>query len=274
MRFLLWLVLAGALGYAGVLGALYVFQRRIVFQPDPSTPDLQAANVPGLVAIHTETSDGLALLAWYRPAQPGQPTLLYLHGNGGNIANRIPRMHRFAPTGWGLFFAEYRGYGGNPGSPSESGFTLDATAAAGWLQARGVAGSDLILYGESIGTGVATRLATTRPVAALILESPYTSIRAIAEARYPWAPVRRLTRDPFELLDLIPQVHAPVLVLQGLHDDIVPPAMGQAVHAAANPPAELWSDPHAGHNDLLDHGAIEAAIAFIARHRHASVNSE
>lgn len=192
--------------------------------------------------------------------------MLYFHGNAGSLTDRIGRFGRFAQEGWGLLFVEYRGYGGQPGSPSEEGFASDARAAADYLAVAGVSPQRLVVYGESIGTGVATRLAAERPVGALLLESPYTSIRAIGEARYPWLPVRWLSRDPFELLSRIGDVRAPVLVMQGGLDDIVPPAMGLQVFAAANEPRQLWSIPEAGHMNLMQFGEAEVILAFVAAH--------
>lgn len=266
MAILFRLLFAAVVVYLGVLVGLFVFQRRIVFRPETATPDIASLGVPGFEAIHIPAADHLALLAWYRPAAPGQPTLLYFHGNGGSLTDRIPRIRRYAQTGWGLMFVEYRGYGGQPGYPSEAGFAADALSAAEILAARGVTPDRLVLYGESLGTGVATRLATERPVAALILESPYSSIRAIAEASYPWLPVRWLVRDPFELLARIREVHAPLLVLQGGQDDIVPHSMGLAVFAAANEPKQLWSIPNAGHANLMEFGAGQVVLDFVRTH--------
>lgn len=255
------LMLAAAAVYLLAALALVLLQRRIVFRPDPGTPEIAALEVPGATEIHVA-----GILGWYRPAAPGQPTLLYFHGNAGSLTDRIPRFRRYAENGWGLLFMEYPGYGGQPGSPSEAAFARSAQAAADELSAMGVPPARLVLYGESIGTGVATRLAESRPAAALILESPYTSIRAIGEARYPWLPVRLLARDPFEIETRLPKVHVPVLILQGGKDDIVPPIMGLQDFAAANEPKQLWSVPEAGHENLMQFGAADVVPAFVAAH--------
>lgn len=220
--------------------------------------------MPGLRAVQVATPDGLQLLAWYRPAPSGRPVLAYFHGNGGSLADRIPRIRQFAETDWGLLFVEYRGYGGNPGAPSEAGFTADARGAMAFLRANDPA--PVVVYGESVGTGVAARVATEQPVAALLLESPYTSVAAIAQQLYWYAPVRLLMRDPFDLLPLMANVHAPVLVLQGAKDDLVPPAMGRTVFAAAHEPKQLWTAPDGGHYDLMNFGAAEIAIRFVRKH--------
>jgi len=262
-RKVLWRALIAVLlvVYAGGLAALYVFQRSLVFQPDDARPAVAAADVPGLRAVRITTADGLRLLAWYRPAIEGRPVLVYFHGNGGSLADRMPRIRRFAQTGWGLLFLEYRGYGGNPGQPSEAGLDADARGAMAFLRQQGPAPT--VLYGESLGTGVAARIASEQPVAALLLESPYTSIIAIAQERYWFMPVGLLMRDPFELQPLMAGIHAPVLVMQGGRDDVVPPAMGRAVFAAAHEPKQLWTAPGGTHADLMAFGAAEAAIRFV-----------
>lgn len=255
------LMLAAAAVYLLAALALVLLQRRILFRPDPVAPDIAALGVPGATEIHVA-----GILGWYRPAAPGQPTLLYFHGNAGSLTDRIPRFRRYAQTGWGLLFMEYPGYGGQPGSPSEAAFARNAQAAADALAAKDVLPAQLVLYGESLGTGVATRLAESRPAAALILESPYTSIRAIGEARYPWLPVGLLARDPFEIEPRLGQVHVPVLILQGGMDDIVPPEMGLRDFKAANEPKQLWSVPEAGHENLMQFGAADVVTAFVTAH--------
>ena len=262
MRVAVSILLFAAVLYCAVAGLLYAGQRKLLFQPNTSRPDLAQAEVPGLRSIEV-AADGLTLLAWYKPAQDGKPTLLYLHGNGGNLDNRIPRVRRFAETGWGLLFLEYRGYGGNPGAPSEAGLAADAAGALDFLRAQGIGSERVVLYGESLGTGLAVRLATGRNFAAMVLESPYTSIAAIAEAMYPFLPVDLLIRDRFDLLSRIGQVHTPLLVLQGGQDQVVPPRMSSQVFAAANQPKQLWTAPQAGHEDLMRFGAFDAVLEFV-----------
>ena len=257
---------AGALClYLLVVLALHAGQRRLLFMPDPSRPDLGPARSLGARAETLRTTDGLALLAWYLPPPAGRPVILYLHGNGGNLANRIPRLLAFAKAGWGVLMPEYRGYGGNPGEPSAEGFDLDARAAAAFLDTAGIPPARRVLYGESIGTGVAVRLGAEHPIGALILESPYTSITAIARRRFPFVPVGLLLRDPFDALSRIDQVRAPLLVLQGTRDSIVPPDLGRALFDAAPEPKQLWVAPLAGHNDLMQHGAFPVIAGFVGR---------
>ena len=252
--------------YALGVGAMYALQRRFLFRPKRSRTDLSASGVAGLRAVQVTASDGLRLAAWHRPAREGQPTLVYLHGVSGNLEHRIPRLRRFAETEWGLLFLEYRGYGGNPGKPTEEGLAADARGALRFLHDRGVRLDETVLYGESLGTGVAVRLAAEQDVAAVVLESPYTSIAAVAQSQFWFAPAYLLTWDRFELLRRIGQVRAPLLIVQGGRDKVIPPRMGLRVFAAANEPKELWSAARAGHSNLMRHGAAEAVVRFVNRH--------
>ena len=255
-------VLAGLYGL--IVTALFLSQRQILFRPDPTPPDLIRAGVPGTRQIIVATPDGLSLLAWYMPPRDGGRVVLYLHGNAGNIGHRGYRLERFRRLGWGALLLEYRGYGGNPGRPSEAGLIVDARAGLAALRTMGFPPADVLLWGESLGSGLVVRLATEQPVGAVLLESPYTSIADIARSRFPYVPVRWLLLDPFDSLRIIGDARAPVLVLHGAHDRIVPVAMGRAIYAAAPDPKRLWIAPQAGHVDLVEAGAIEAAGVFIA----------
>jgi fermentation-respiration switch protein FrsA (DUF1100 family) len=252
--------------YGLIATIMFLCQRRILFRPDRTAPNLGRAGVPGVRTMTVTTPDGLELLTWYMPpARDDEPVVLYLHGNAGHIGHRAFRLELFQRLGWGALLLEYRGYGGNPGRPSEAGLTIDARAGLAALLAMGIAPSRILLYGESLGSGLAARLATEQPVRAVVLESPYTSITDIARSRYPFLPVRWLLLDRFDSLRVIGGARAPVLVMHGARDRIVPVAMGRAVFAAAPDPKELWIAPHAGHIDLVEAGAMEAATDFVAR---------
>jgi fermentation-respiration switch protein FrsA (DUF1100 family) len=176
---------------------------------------------------------GLGLLAWLLPPPGEGPVLLFLHGNGGHIGHRTERIRRFAAQGWGALLVEYRGYGGTPGTPSEAGLRLDAAAGLAALRGRGIPDGRIVLWGDSLGSGLATWLAARERLGAVVLETPYTSIAAVAKRRYPFAPVEALLRDRFDSLVHMPAIRSPVLVLVGARDVVVPPDMGHAIHAAA-----------------------------------------
>ena len=252
--------------YAVLVGALYAGQRRILFLPDTNVPDPQRAGVPGVDVVHLHTSDGLSLLSGYLPpAEPGGFVVLYLHGNGGNIGYRGERMRGFGAAGWGALLVEYRGYGGNPGAPTEAGLMLDAEAGLAWLQARGIPQERIVLWGESLGSNLAVRLADGRDFAAVLLESPFTSVAALAKRMYPFVPVDLLLKDRFETLPYITAVRSPVLIMQGGRDSLVPNAMGRELLERVTAQKEIWVAPEADHNDLGMFGVVEAGVAFVRR---------
>jgi fermentation-respiration switch protein FrsA (DUF1100 family) len=186
------------------------------------------------------------------------------HGNAGNASDRMPFLAPLVAVGHGVVVAGYRGYGGNPGAPSERGFTLDARAHLDWVAMRWP-GAPVVPMGESIGTGVAARMAAERPVAGLILDSPFSSVADLAAAQFPWLPARRLLRHPFDTLSRMAAIRVPVLVLHGERDGIIPPAHGRRVLAAAVDGRGLFL-PEAGHPALYTDAsgrALEAVAAFL-----------
>jgi uncharacterized protein len=265
MSFLIKLAVGVACVYALVACAAYFGQRRLMYFPDRArTPPAQAglANV----AEHLlRTPDGARIVVWYGKARPGQPTLLYFHGNGGGLVERAPRIERFMGEGWGVYMMAYRGYAGSSGSPSEAANVADARLAYGALVHEGVDPKSIILYGESLGSGVAARIATERPVAGLILDAPYTSVVELAARAYPYLPVRALLQDRYETDQVIAQVKAPVLILHGERDWVIPVAMGRALARLANEPKRLVLFPNGGHSDLYINGnnALDAVRDWV-----------
>jgi hypothetical protein len=251
--------------YGGIVGGLFVFQRRLLYRPRRTRPVLNDLVLLGVGEVELETADGLTLNSWYLPPRPGRPVIAYFHGNGGNIGYRNERLRRLAQQGYGVLLAEYRGYGGNPGRPSERGLFADGEAALAFLGDRGVGPDRLVLWGESLGSGVAVYLAARRSIAALVLEAPFTSVAAAAQYQYPFVPAICLVRDRFDSLSRITQVTAPLLILHGERDRVVPVRHGRALLAAATAPKEGWFCPEAGHETLAQFGGLEVAIAFIER---------
>jgi hypothetical protein len=208
---------------------LWALQERLIFLPDArplaAAPPFRIETLP--------TPDGLTLRFLAAEAAPGAPVILHLHGNGGQAGDRAGAMAQFVAAGFSVVLAGYRGYGGNPGAPSEEGLATDAAAHLAWVRARHP-GAPLVLWGESLGTGLATRLAEGRTdIAGLVLESPFTSVADIAAGQYPWLPARALLRHPFESLSRLPGIAAPVLVVHAEGDRVVPPEQGRRMAAAA-----------------------------------------
>jgi fermentation-respiration switch protein FrsA (DUF1100 family) len=258
-----WLVVSGVLVYALIAAALFAFQRQLLYVPDTNRPDRAQTGVADLREVALATADGLQLLAWYLPPPAGRPVIVYYHGNGGHLGYRDGRPARFHAAGYGALFPEYRGYGGNPGRPTEDGLYTDARAALDFVAAQGIAPERIVLFGESLGTGIAVRMASERPVGAVVLEAPYSSIADVAQSHYPIVPVRLLLKDRFDAMARIGQVHAPILVLLGGRDVIVPARFGRRLYDAANQPKTVWEAPDGGHEDLPDHGSFEAVFAFL-----------
>jgi len=252
--------------YAALVGGLYLFQRQLLYFPDRARPELFGLEQLGVREVTLSTEDGLSLLSWYLPARRGRPVIAYFHGNGGHIGYRAERLLRFAREGFGVLMAEYRGYGGNPGTPSEAGFFTDGRAALAFLDREGVAPNRLVLYGESLGSGVAVALAVEHDIAALVLEAPPTSVAEVAQCHFPYVPASRMVIDRFDSLSRIGRVKAPILVLHGERDRVVPVRYGRALLAAAPEPKEGWFAPEAGHEDLARYGSLDVVVAFIDRH--------
>jgi uncharacterized protein len=251
--------------YGGIAAGLFLLQRRLLYHPSRFRPVLADLAALGVREIELTTEDGLSLLSWYLPPRAGRPVILYFHGNGGHIGFRAERLRRFAGHGFGVLLAEYRGYGGNPGIPSENGLFTDGEAALDFLDREGIGGDRIVLWGESLGSGVAVYLAARHAVAAVILEAPFTSIAAAAQHHYPFLPAALMVRDRFDSLSRIADVRAPLLVLHGERDRIVPVRMGRALLGAATAPKEGWFSPEAGHENLAQFGALDAAVSFIER---------
>jgi fermentation-respiration switch protein FrsA (DUF1100 family) len=266
---MIFIALGGAALLLALGAGLWAFQDRLIYFPDPAPPPSPATL--GLTRVEERrltTQDGLDLLSWrLREAEPGAPIILYLHGNGGSLLHRARRVQRFQQQGWGALFVQWRGYGGNPGRPDEAGLTLDALAGLQSLRAEGVAAGRIIAWGESLGTGLAIRLAAEQPgeIGAVVLESPYTSLLDLARLHYPLLPAGLLLRDHFDSSARIGAVRAPILMLIGEADSLIPPGMSRDLATGATTPPEIWEAPGAGHNELGEAGGVAAAADFLRR---------
>jgi fermentation-respiration switch protein FrsA (DUF1100 family) len=234
-----------------LLAVVVVFgQRSLVFFPDRSDPGPAASVLPTGRDVLLTTDDGLTLRAWLvePPARSRQVAVLYAPGNGGNRLGRAEVADAIAGLGFTVLLLEYRGYGGNPGKPSEDGLASDARAGAAFLRAQGYPGNRTIYVGESLGTGVVARLATTDAPAGLVLRSPFPSLVAVARAAYPWLPAG-LLRDRFDTTSALSRVEAPITVLSGDADEIVPPEQSAVVAAQVRTLHRQVTLPGVGHND-------------------------
>ena len=263
MTLLEWLLIAGMIGYGGVLALMYVFQRKLIYFPDPQRTPPAAAGLAQAQELRLESIDGERLIAWHIAPRGDRPVMLYLHGNAGALNLRAGRFEWLVAEGDGLLALSYRGFGGSSGEPTEQGLINDALAAYDFARERYPA-RRIVLWGESLGTAVAIALAAEGEVGGVILDAPFTSIADVGAAAYPFAPVRWLVKDAFRSDRRIGKVRAPILVLHGERDRIVPIRFGERLFALANEPKRMVRFPQGGHIDLDDHGAVDVVRHFVA----------
>jgi uncharacterized protein len=240
---------------------LFVFQRGFVFKPSGELAAPADKGVMGAETVSLTMRDGVGLKGWRSDPQPGLPVFLYFHGNAGNPSGRAERFRRIIEAGYGLLAFSYRGFPGSGGSPGEAAMFSDALEIFDRLNGEG---ERIVLYGESLGTGVATYVAAERDAAALILEAPFTAAADIAADTYPWVPVTLLMRDQFRSLDRIGRVNEPLLIVHGTADAVVPLHYGRALFDAANEPKRFEVIEGASHSNLWDMGLWPAVAEFLS----------
>jgi len=262
MTTLKWLLIAGVLGYSGLLMLMYVFQRSLMYFPDSVRTPPGAVGLPQAQEVFLTTADGEKLIAWHVPPQGSKPIVVYFQGNAGALNLRAGRFKWLIADGTGLLAPSYRGYGGSTGKPNEAGLIRDAEAAYEFAIARYPA-KRIVLWGESLGTGVAVALAAGRKIGGIILDAPFTSTSDVGAAAYPFVPVRWFMKDRFHSDERIARVKAPLLLLHGELDRIVPITQGEKLFSLAQDPKRMVRFPLGGHDDLDDHGAAAAVEKFL-----------
>ena len=242
---------------------MVVFERRFSYQPDPQRTAPEVVRLSGVTERILVTPDGQRLIAWQAKPKPGQPTLLYFHGNGNALTYRSGRMASFQAEGYGVLMIAYRGYSGSTGGPTQENIVADARFAYDTLISDGLKPEDIVIYGESLGTNVATQTAIVRPARALILEAPFTSMVDAWIQFVPYLPVSLLMRDRFDTRAVINRVRMPILFMHGERDRLVGYPLGRALFAAAPEPKRFEGFPEAGHANLYDYNAIGAVRMFL-----------
>ncbi len=236
--------------YVGILGVAYFGQHWLTYMPDAARVAPESAGLRDVRERILETPDGERVIYWHAEAKPGQPTLVYFHGNGSALANRAPRIAVYQNAGWGVAMMTYRGYGGSTGTPGEAANIADAKQLYASLVSAGIPERQLILYGESLGTGVATAVAVAAKPAGLILEAPYTTLPDAGAARFWFVPVRWLMREHYDTRSIISRVTAPILILHGERDSVIPIALGRQIAQRTTSLTNFIEFPDGGHNDL------------------------
>jgi fermentation-respiration switch protein FrsA (DUF1100 family) len=257
-------------GAALAIALLWLFQRQLMYAPASGVPSAGAL-LPGRQEVTFPTEDGLRLAGWFVPAAGGAArptTVLIFNGNGGNRGYRARLVSALTQAGVAVFVFDYRGYGGNPGSPSEAGLLADARAARAYLLGRAdVDPARLVYLGESLGAAVALGLAVEQPPTALILRSPFTSMVEMARLSYPFLPVDLLVWDRYPSLERVERIAAPLLVVAGTGDRLIPLAQSESLYERAMAPKRLVLVPGADHNSppLADGPPlVEAVTRFLA----------
>ena len=264
MSLVKFLLLLAIVVYAVATLAMYVFQRKLQYHPENKSLTPESVGITGARVETLTTADGETINLWHTPAKAGMPTILYFQGNAGEIGDRPLRFNYYHARGFGVAYLSYRGFGGSSGSPSEAGLMADADAAYGWLIGKGVEPGKIALLGESLGSGVAVQLAAKREVGALALEAPYTSTVEVAAKIYWWLPVHALMKDQFKSIDFIAAVVAPLLIIHGEQDGLVPVELGRRLFAAANQPKELEIVQGFGHDVLFEESTWAREAEFFA----------
>jgi fermentation-respiration switch protein FrsA (DUF1100 family) len=260
-----------AVGLIALLLLVWIAQRRLMYFPfGGAPPHPRTVGLEGAREVAVETEDGLSLGAWFvEPRQTNASwTLILFNGNAGNRALRAPLAEMLARQGIGVLMIDYRGYGGNPGAPTEAGLAQDARAARRWVADQGVLrGTRLAYFGESLGTGVAVALAAESPPDALILRSPYSSMADVAAYHYPFLPARWLLRDRYASIDRIGSLSCPILIIAAERDSVVPAALSRRLFEAARPERRRWLIlPGADHNDyetLAGEAVVGEIVGFL-----------
>lgn len=254
-------------GVVLAMGGLAFFQRDMIYHPGKDRVAPADAGLPEMVPVSIRSHDGFVCTGWYgAPRDRHQPTVVYFHGNAGTVANRAGKAKLLLEAGFGVLLVGYRGYGGNPGSPSEEGLYSDARAALGWLITRGVPAGQIVLYGESLGTGVAVQMATEHAnVVGVVLEAPFTTLPDLAPAYVLPGLADMLMLDRYDNRAKIGQIRAPLLILHGQQDGVVPVAMGRELKERARLGVEAHFLPGGGHNDLYSHGVGPLVVGFIRK---------
>jgi fermentation-respiration switch protein FrsA (DUF1100 family) len=258
------LLVCAVAGYSALCAFMYFAQRSLMYFPDTRRTLPADAGLPEAKEEKLVTADGETIVVWHIPPRGEQmPVVVYFHGNGGALNLRAQRFARLALEGIGVVGVSYRGYGGSSGRPSEDGLIADGIAAYEFAS-KLYSPARVAFWGESLGTGVAVAVAAEAPVAKLVLETPFTSAADVGASVYPFLPVRWLMKDQFRSDLRIKNVKAPILVLHGENDSVVPIAFGERLFAMISGEKKFLRFKGAEHYDLDRHGGLKAAIEFLS----------
>jgi len=258
-------VLSGFLliAFVGIHAFFYLSQRQLMYFPSRERVEPHDVGLPDVEELALQNQSGETLISWFGRAIEGKPTILFFHGNGGAVYHRAHRFRGLMASGFGVFMLGYPGYGGSDGRPSERAFLEGAQVAYQYLRDAGLEPGDIVIYGESIGSGVAVQLATKVGAKALVLEAPLSSAADVVREHYPWLLAGFLIKDAYRSIDYIDRIDMPLLVMHGEKDQIIPLELGKTLFEEALDPKTFINLPGAGHNDLHLYSTDEIAADFI-----------
>lgn len=259
--------------YAALCLLMWAAQRHLMYHPNQTIRAPQEYGLTGFEDVMLRTPDGTQIDAWQHGAEPGHPTVVFYHGNAGNMGSHAAYFAALAKAGFGVLAIDYRGFGKSAGKPSETGLYEDARTALHYaVGTLHIAPGNLILYGESLGTGVAVQMATEVHTAALVLQAPYAAIADIGKMRYPWLPVDLLLEDKFNSIAKIDRIHMPLLLMHGTQDTVIPVTEGEALFARAAEPKQMVHFPGKDHHNLDIDARIHALEMFLLQYKLASAS--
>ncbi len=263
MSFLIW----GVAAYLIFCSVLFGCQRSLLYHPNQETPDPKQYDLGDVATTRIDATSGHKLFAWWHKAKESElPTVVFFHGNAGHLGHRAEKIRPYVEAGFGVLLVSYSYNAGSGGKPSENSLYEDGRAAMRFVEKFGIPKKKIVLYGESLGTGVAVSMAVENKVGGVVLEAPYTSIADVAQSHYWYLPTRYLVLDKFEIIDKIELIDAPLLVIHGEQDAIIPFKFGKALFVRAKEPKMSKFIKVAGHNDLYDHGTSSNVLEFLRLH--------
>ena len=263
MNYFTYILLIFVTIYLFILISTYLFQRNLLYHPTENNYFGDQLTV-SIDKVKIKTQDNIELTAWYHSKNLNDyKTILFLHGNAGSLENRIHKINHFKDMNVNFLLVSWRGFSGNKGKPTEKGLYLDAKGAVAWLKSKGIRENNIIIYGESLGTGVATEIAQNKNFGGIILESPFTSMIAAGKDKYPYLPVRLLLKDKYESKKKIKNIHSPILIMHGKVDKIVPFHMGKKMYELANEPKYSYFSEYDDHMMEYNENLLKVLKDFV-----------